>query len=171
MRMPITASRSDEASRSISSATPLALAPAAASWVSLAWAITSSPTWSIISSSRSAWTRMVANSLAPFFAAPSAADSPAAGGGARGREGGRDGGDGRRRGALLDAEFHVAGDEDEDVLDLALWMGGLEQNVPGEVAGGRVHLVERRRRLDVDRDPAVAERRAIRRAAATDCCR
>ncbi len=83
-----------------------------------------------------------------------------AGGGRRrdGREGGRDGGDGRRRGALLDAEFHVAGDEDEDVLDLALWMGGLEQNVPGEVAGGRIHLVERRRRLDVDRDLAVAER-------------
>ena len=65
MRMPIIASRSAEVRRSISSATPLVPPPAEASWVSRAWAMTSSPTRSIISSSRSAGTRMVEVSIPP----------------------------------------------------------------------------------------------------------
>ena len=62
MRAPIVVSRKDEARRSISSAIILIdrSEPEAASWVSRAWAITSSPTRSISSSRRSAWTRTVA---------------------------------------------------------------------------------------------------------------
>ncbi len=61
MRMPMVVSRRPEARRSISSAMALMArsVPECASWVSRAWAMTSSPTRSISSSRRSAGTRTV----------------------------------------------------------------------------------------------------------------
>ena len=145
-------SRSSSARRSISSEIAFTCMSRLAPAICLRrdWAMTSSPTWSIRSSRRSAGTRML----------PAERAELRLGTDGRPRAAGNSGGP--RFGCvarhLLEVELHLVEHEQEHLLDRRARLPGGQRHVPADMASGRIERLERRDRAGVGDDGARAER-------------